>query len=82
LQWLCEEVSKHLAGWTVLYLYFASSSTIGDKEVLYIDVLGPCAAQSPVIIFKEHGALVVLVDYRVIHSVSLCLEKIAHPQDL
>ncbi len=79
LQRLCEEVSKHLTSGTVLEFDFASSHTVGNKEVTDVNMTGLLATRSPTILFEKHGTLIVLVDDQVSHSVSLRLEKVLRP---
>jgi hypothetical protein len=62
LQWLCEEVSDHVPGWTVLNLYFASSNMIRNKEVADVYMTCLLTARTTSIFLKKHCALIVPVD--------------------
>jgi hypothetical protein len=66
----------------VFDLHLPFSNSIGHEEVSYIDVSGLLTTRSLAIFLQEDSTLVILVNYIVIHHVSLALEEVSGPKYL
>ena len=57
-----QEISEHMLGLTVPKSDIVSIKSVRNEEITNIDMAGPLAGGCAAVVFKAHGALVVLLE--------------------
>ena len=77
-----EEIRQHVLGGTVDDLGVTLGHDIGDEEIPNLDVAGLLPARRPAVDLELDRTLVVLVNQRRTHVISLCFDEVLRPQHL
>ena len=75
LQWFREIICDHSVCRAIGHAHFTSSNVVGNKKVSDLNVLSLLATQRLPIVLKQHGTLVVLMDYIVHHLETLTFKE-------
>jgi hypothetical protein len=78
LEWLGEEISKHLSCGTVGNCEILLTGMVGDEKIRDINVAGALPAGRFAVAFHLDGTFVILVENGLGNGVALCLHKHFH----
>ena len=75
------KIPEHVLGWTPFHGQLALLDPVGHEEIANRDVLRSLGTGSLAILLQQDGALVVLENNALLHTVALCFQKIPRPQN-